>query len=98
MSDTRVSAIAEYIRKKLVPVSFLAYVLVFVATVTPVIKARTPKWMWIIDHCPSSEYACGSPAAGALLVALLALLPLTTAILLWRYYGVEGEAESDSDS
>lgn len=38
----------------------------------PATKAVTPRWMWVIDHCPSSEMACGSPAIGYLIPGAIA--------------------------
>jgi hypothetical protein len=40
----------------------------------PITKAHTPQWLWITDHCPKSDFACGSPQLGLFIPAAIATL------------------------
>lgn len=38
----------------------------------PITRTHSPQWLWITDHCPKSEFACGSPQVGLFIPATIA--------------------------
>jgi len=61
----------------------------------PVTKAHTPNWLWVVDHCPQSDFACGSPQIGFIIPATIATLMIS--VVFWWGYSVAKASGKKSD-